>query len=71
MHESAQAIVAFSARSGSAGLPSYGDCMQLLLCRNHLPRSAPPPECVHKARALQRQLDMPQDPKPTNNAVSR
>ena len=49
----------------------FGVCMLLLLCRNHLPRSAPPPECVHEARALQRQLDMPQDPKPTNSSVSR
>ncbi|KAK9915061.1 hypothetical protein WJX75_004290 [Coccomyxa subellipsoidea] len=32
----------------------------LLYDRNHLPRTAPPPECVHEARALQRQLDMPQ-----------
>ncbi|BDA43051.1 hypothetical protein COCOBI_04-0610 [Coccomyxa sp. Obi] len=32
----------------------------LLYDRSHLPRSAPPPECVHEARALQRQLDLPQ-----------
>ncbi len=32
----------------------------LLYDRSHLPRTAPPPECVHEARALQRQLDMPQ-----------
>ncbi|CAL5221676.1 g3908 [Coccomyxa viridis] len=53
----------YSDRKNDEGDEHVSD--SLLYDRNHLPRSAPPPECVHEARALQRQLDIPQGPKPT------